>query len=56
MAAGPAPVVIAVKRVRAASAPLPLPAYQTDGAAGMDLLADVAADHRNGLGHVVFLR
>lgn len=42
MAAGPAPVVIAVKRVRAASAPLPLPAYQTDGAAGMDLLADVA--------------
>lgn len=42
MAAGPAPVVIAVKRVRAASDPLPLPAYQTGGAAGMDLLADVA--------------
>jgi len=34
--------VIAVKRVRAAADPLPLPAYQTDGAAGMDLLADVA--------------
>lgn len=42
MAAGPAPVVIAVKRVRAAADPLPLPAYQTEGAAGMDLLADVA--------------
>jgi dUTP pyrophosphatase len=41
VAAGPHPVVIAVKRVRAASVPLPLPAYQTDGAAGMDLLADV---------------
>jgi dUTP pyrophosphatase len=33
-------VVIAVKRVRAAPDPLPLPAYQTPAAAGMDLLAD----------------
>ena len=38
----PEPVVIAVQRVRAATDPLPLPAYQTEGAAGMDLLADVA--------------
>ena len=29
--------------MRAASAPLPLPSYQTDGAAGMDLLADIDA-------------
>jgi dUTP pyrophosphatase len=36
-----ATVVIAVKRVRAAADPLPLPAYHTEGAAGMDLLADV---------------
>lgn len=42
MAAGPAPVVIAVKRVRAAADPLPLPGYQTDQAAGMDLVADLA--------------
>jgi dUTP pyrophosphatase len=42
VAADSAPVVIAVKRVRAAADPLPLPAYQTAGAAGMDLLADVA--------------
>jgi dUTP pyrophosphatase len=41
--ASPEPVVIAVKRVRAASDPLPLPAYQTDAAAGMDLLADVTS-------------
>ena len=41
MAAGAEPVVIAVKRVRAGRDPLPLPAYQTAGAAGMDLLADV---------------
>lgn len=33
-------VVIAVKRVRQGHADLPLPAYQTMGAAGMDLLAD----------------
>jgi len=38
---GPERVVVAVKRVRAASDPLPLPAYQTEAAAGMDLLADV---------------
>jgi dUTP pyrophosphatase len=39
----PAPesVVVAVQRLRAAADPLPLPAYQTAGAAGMDLLADV---------------
>ena len=42
MSAGPAAVVIAVKRVRAAPDPLPLPAYHTAGAAGMDLLADLA--------------
>jgi dUTP pyrophosphatase len=41
VADSPAPVVIAVKRVRAAVDPLPLPAYQTDQAAGMDLLADL---------------
>lgn len=41
MAARPAAVVIGVKRVRAVPDPLPLPAYQTAGAAGMDLLADV---------------
>lgn len=42
MPAAVAGVVIAVKRVRAAIDPLPLPQYQTDGAAGMDLLAEVA--------------
>ena len=36
-------VVIAVKRVRPAVQPLPLPRYATAGAAGMDLLADVVA-------------
>ncbi len=41
MATGPESVRIAVKRLRAAADPLPLPDYQTDGAAGMDLLADV---------------
>jgi dUTP pyrophosphatase len=41
VAAGPALVAIAVKRVRAAADPLPLPVYQTEQAAGMDLLADV---------------
>lgn len=35
------PVTLAVRRVRSAAEPLPLPAYQTAGAAGMDLLADV---------------
>ena len=39
--ARPEPVVIAVQRLRATSDPLPLPAYQTAAAAGMDLLADV---------------
>jgi dUTP pyrophosphatase len=34
-------VVIAVQRVRATADPLPLPRYMTQGAAGMDLLADV---------------
>lgn len=37
------PVVIALRRMRPdAAAPLPLPRYQTAGAAGMDLLADSA--------------
>ena len=44
--ASPEPVVIAVKRVRAGSDPLPPPAYHTDAAAGMDLLADVSAPIR----------
>jgi dUTP pyrophosphatase len=35
-------VVIAVKRLRPAADPLPLPRYMTPGAAGMDLLADVS--------------
>ena len=35
------PVVVAVRRVRGAPEPLPLPRYMTPGAAGMDLLADV---------------
>jgi dUTP pyrophosphatase len=39
--AGPEPVVVAVQRLRPTPDPLPLPAYQTAGAAGMDLLADV---------------
>jgi len=34
-------LVLAVKRVRAAANPLPLPSYATAGAAGMDLLADI---------------
>jgi dUTP pyrophosphatase len=34
-------VVIAVKRTRPGPEPLPLPAYQTADAAGMDLMADV---------------
>lgn len=37
----PAPVSLRVRRVRSGAPALPLPAYQTDGAAGMDLLADV---------------
>ena len=34
-------VAVQVRRVRAEPDPLPLPRYQTDGAAGMDLLADI---------------
>ena len=34
-------ISVAVRRIRASAAPLPLPAYATAGAAGMDLLADV---------------
>jgi len=34
-------VAVQVQRVRASSAPLPLPRYQTAGAAGLDLLADI---------------
>src|SRR5580765_6051337 len=41
MTAAEGPVTVAVKRVRAAADPLPLPTYQTAGAAGMDLAADV---------------
>lgn len=36
------PVQVSVMRVRAAADPLPLPSYQTEGSAGMDLLADLA--------------
>ena len=36
-----APVRVRVRRVREGTPPLPLPAYQSDHAAGMDLLADV---------------
>jgi len=32
-------VTVQVRRVRARAEPLPLPGYQTDGAAGLDLLA-----------------
>jgi dUTP pyrophosphatase len=34
-------VTVQVRRVRAHTEPLPLPRYQTDGAAGLDLLADI---------------
>ncbi len=34
-------VTVKVKRVRAHPEPLPLPRYQTDGAAGLDLCADI---------------
>ena len=34
-------LTVEVRRVRTHSEPLPLPRYQTDGAAGMDLLADI---------------
>jgi dUTP pyrophosphatase len=34
-------VSVQVRRVRPQKEPLPLPSYQTDGAAGLDLLADI---------------
>lgn len=34
-------LVVKVQRVRSHKEPLPLPRYQTDGAAGLDLLADI---------------
>ena len=37
---------IAVKRIRPGPAPLPLPSYQTPGAAGMDLMADTTESIR----------
>ena len=37
-------VAVQVRRVRAHQEPLPLPRYQTDGAAGLDLLADIDAE------------
>jgi dUTP diphosphatase len=37
-------VRILVRRVRAHDAPLPLPRYQTEGAVGLDLCADIDAD------------
>jgi dUTP pyrophosphatase len=37
-------VRIEIKRLRASSTPLGLPAYMTEGAAGMDLCADVESD------------
>ena len=39
--AAPATVQLRVRRLRTGDPALPLPAYQTAGAAGMDLLADV---------------
>jgi len=33
-------VMVSVQQVQRGDGPLPLPAYQTDGAAGMDLMAD----------------
>lgn len=35
------PLSIPIRRVRTSDPPLPLPAYQTPGSAGVDLLADV---------------
>jgi dUTP pyrophosphatase len=37
-------VRIEIKRLRPSPAPLDLPAYMTEGAAGMDLCADIPAD------------
>jgi len=39
-----APVRILVRRVRPHSAPLPLPHYQSAGAAGLDLCADIEGE------------
>lgn len=39
-------VTIQIRRVRPDSEPLPLPAYMTGGAAGMDLCADIDGDLR----------
>ena len=36
------PVIVAVKRVRSSTDPLPLPSYQSPLAAGLDLHADIA--------------
>ncbi len=41
-------VIVRVKRVRQTAEPLPLPRYQTVGAAGMDLLADESISLRPG--------
>lgn len=37
-------IQIAIKRVRASGAPASLPSYMTEGAAGMDLCADLSHD------------
>ena len=37
-------VAVQVQRVRSHAEPLPLPRYQTEGAAGLDLLADIDGD------------
>jgi len=37
------PIPVKVKRLRHSAQPLPLPAYQTEQAAGMDLFADLEA-------------
>jgi len=37
-------VAVRVRRVRAGPEPLPLPRYQTEGASGMDLLADIEGE------------
>jgi len=37
-------VAVQVRRVRAGPEPLPLPRYQTEGASGMDLLADIEGE------------
>jgi dUTP pyrophosphatase len=47
---GPVTVELRVQRVRSGDPALPLPAYQTADAAGMDLLADVDAPVRLGPG------